>query len=546
MKKMIIYLLVLAFLPIRLLAGDYVEVINTAPVKNEEGRRVIYEMNVGMFTPEGTFSAASRQLDELKKLGIDIVWLMPVYPRGGGINSPYAATDFKQVNPSYGTVSDMRDFVARAHELNMEVWLDWVPNHTATDAKWVTSHPEYYVKNGNGFVHPNNYGDVYQLDYNNAELQKAMNDCLKLWIDQADIDGFRCDYISSKEIPASYWQTTIPEIKSYKSGKTITFLGEADIAGDATRLKTVGFDYDYAWAFQSSLARYGAGGIYSASLKANVDKLVSTQSGISFGRMVYLTNHDQNYNEGKKTLAEKYGDNRYPLSVLIATAWGMPLLYNGQEVGGNQVLDYFHDTKINWSVRDDKMYNTWRTLTALKHAVPAFRDGRTTATHHTLTWLDVADSQHILAYTCRYGDSEALVVLNFNTEAVSATVSGIAEGDWSLWLDSESVSKGVSRRQTHLNATHLFSLEAKGYQVYVKGTYPEEAPTASHIHAPAQDSHRMIKGKAVSDSAYSLSGQRISRGRPLGPGIYISQGRKYLVTNSNNEDPAARVESSSY
>ena len=543
---MIIYLLVLAFLPIRLLAGDYVEVINTAPVKNEEGRRVIYEMNVGMFTPEGTFSAASRQLDELKKLGIDIVWLMPVYPRGGGINSPYAATDFKQVNPSYGTVSDMRDFVARAHELNMEVWLDWVPNHTATDAKWVTSHPEYYVKNGNGFVHPNNYGDVYQLDYNNAELQKAMNDCLKLWIDQADIDGFRCDYISSKEIPASYWQTTIPEIKSYKSGKTITFLGEADIAGDATRLKTVGFDYDYAWAFQSSLARYGAGGIYSASLKANVDKLVSTQSGISFGRMVYLTNHDQNYNEGKKTLAEKYGDNRYPLSVLIATAWGMPLLYNGQEVGGNQVLDYFHDTKINWSVRDDKMYNTWRTLTALKHAVPAFRDGRTTATHHTLTWLDVADSQHILAYTCRYGDSEALVVLNFNTEAVSATVSGIAEGDWSLWLDSESVSKGVSRRQTHLNATHLFSLEAKGYQVYVKGTYPEEAPTASHIHAPAQDSHRMIKGKAVSDSAYSLSGQRISRGRPLGPGIYISQGRKYLVTNSNNEDPAARVESSSY
>ena len=546
MKKMIIYLLVLAFLPIRLLAGDYVEVINTAPVKNEEGRRVIYEMNVGMFTPEGTFSAASRQLDELKKLGIDIVWLMPVYPRGGGINSPYAATDFKQVNPSYGTVSDMRDFVARAHELNMEVWLDWVPNHTATDAKWVTSHPEYYAKNGNGFVHPNNYGDVYQLDYNNAELQKAMNDCLKLWIDQADIDGFRCDYISSKEIPASYWQTTIPEIKSYKSGKTITFLGEADIAGDATRLKTVGFDYDYAWAFQSSLARYGAGGIYSASLKANVDKLVSTQSGISFGRMVYLTNHDQNYNEGKKTLAEKYGDNRYPLSVLIATAWGMPLLYNGQEVGGNQVLDYFHDTKINWSVRDDKMYNTWRTLTALKHAVPAFRDGRTTATHHTLTWLDVADSQHILAYTCRYGDSEALVVLNFNTEAVSATVSGIAEGDWSLWLDSESVSKGVSRRQTHLNATHLFSLEAKGYQVYVKGTYPEEAPTASHIHAPAQDSHRMIKGKAVSDSAYSLSGQRISRGRPLGPGIYISQGRKYLVTNSNNEDPAARVESSSY
>ena len=534
MKKMIIYLLVLAFLPIRLLAGDYVEVINTAPVKNEEGRRVIYEMNVGMFTPEGTFSAASRQLDELKNLGIDIVWLMPVYPRGGGINSPYAATDFKQVNPSYGTVSDMRDFVARAHELNMEVWLDWVPNHTATDAKWVATHPEYYLRNGSTFVHPNNYGDVYQLDYNNPELRKAMNDCLKFWIDQADIDGFRCDYISSREIPASYWQTTIPEIKNYKSGKTITFLGEADIAGDATRLKAAGFDYDYAWGFQSALSRYGAGGIYSASLKANVDKLVSTQNGISFGRMLYLTNHDQNYNEGKKTLAEKYGDNRYPLSVLIATAWGMPLLYNGQEVGGNQVLDYFHDTKINWSVRDEKMYNTWRTLTALKHAVPAFQDGRTMADHHTLTWHEVTNSQNVLAYTCRYGDSEALIVLNFSTEAVDATVTDIAEGDWSLWLDSESISKGVSRKQVRLNATHQFSLEAKGYRVYVKGTFQEENMASTDIQKPKSDSRWPV---------YSLNGQRIRRNRPLGPGIYISYGRIYVI---NNEDPAAWVESSSY
>ena len=543
MKRIILYLL--ALLPVSLIAGDYVEEINAAPGKNVEGCRVIYEMNVGMFTPEGTFTAASQQLGRLKRLGVDVVWLMPVYPRGGGINSPYAATDFRQVNPSYGTVSDLKAFVTQAHELDMEVWLDWVPNHTATDAIWVTSHPEYYVRNGSAFVHPNNYGDVYQLDYSNAELRKAMNDCLKFWIDQTDIDGFRCDYISSKEIPASYWQTTIPEIKDYKSGKTITFLGEADIAGDATRLKAVGFDYDYAWGFQTALVRYGAGGVYTASLKANVDKLVSTQAGISFGRMVYLTNHDQNYNEGKKTLTEKYGGNRYPLSVLIATAWGMPLIYNGQETGGNQVLDYFHDTKIDWAVSDDKMYNTWRTLTALKHAVPAFRDGRTTADHHTLTWLDVTDSQNVLAYTCRYGDSEALVVLNFSTEAVNATVSGLAEGDWSLWLDSETISKGVSRRQAHLKATHLFSLEAKGYQVYVKGTYPEEEQAASHIHTPAQDSHTMTNSKARSEAAYALNGQRISHGRPLRPGIYICQGRKYLVTASNNEDPAARVESSS-
>jgi 1,4-alpha-glucan branching enzyme len=177
--------------PLQVQAGDFVDDINTAATKNEAGHQVIYEMNVGSFTQAGTFAAAQQKLGELKALGIDIVWLMPVYPRGGGINSPYAPINFQQTNPTYGTIADLRAFVTAAHALNMEVWLDWVPNHTATNADWVTTHPEYYKKNGNNFVHPNNYNDVYQLNYGNADLQRAMNDCLKFWIDQADIDGYR-------------------------------------------------------------------------------------------------------------------------------------------------------------------------------------------------------------------------------------------------------------------------------------------------------------------------------------------------------------------
>ena len=130
------------------LAADYVDAINSATAKNEAGHQVIYEMNVGSFTTEGTFAVAQQRLGELKALGVDIVWLMPIYPRGGGINSPYAATDFQQTNPNYGTIADLKALVNAAHTLNMEVWLDWVPNHTATDAKWVTEHPEYYKKNG--------------------------------------------------------------------------------------------------------------------------------------------------------------------------------------------------------------------------------------------------------------------------------------------------------------------------------------------------------------------------------------------------------------
>ena len=485
MKRIIIYLL--ALLPLQMLAADYVDAINSAAAKNETGHQVIYEMNIGSFTAEGTLAAAQQQLDELKTLGIDIVWLMPIYPRGGGINSPYAATDFQQVNPAYGTVSDLKAFVAAAHELHMQVWLDWVPNHTATNATWVTTHPEYYKKNGNSFVHPNNYSDVYQLNYGSAALQKAMNDCLKFWIDEADIDGYRCDYISSNDIPVAYWQTAIPEIKGYKTGKTITFLGEADIAQDVTRLKSVGFDYDYAWGYQGSLASYGSSGVYAAPLKTNADKLLTASGSVSFSRMLYLTNHDQNWNESKKTLIEKYGANRYPLTVLAYTLYGMPLIYNGQETGGNQALNYFEDTKINWSTKDAKMLNTLRTLTALKHAAPALGD------QVAVNWVTLSPANaNVLAFTRKVSlpsgetgeGAEILVVLNMGNTATTATLTGLSAGAWSLWLNSETVRQGTSRKQQYLSASQNIALDAKGYRVYVRGTYPEEALPAPEVYTP--------------------------------------------------------------
>lgn len=515
---------VMLLLPQSMLAGDYVDAINMAAGQRAAGRRVIYEMNVGAFTAEGTLNAAQEKLEQLKKLGVDIVWLMPIYPRGGGINSPYAATNFQQVNPAYGTVEDLKQFVAYAHQLDMEVWLDWVPNHTATDADWVTTHPEYYVKNGGQMVHPNGYGDVWQLDYSNAALVQAMNDCLKFWIDQADVDGYRCDYISSSYIPASYWETTIPMIKSYKEGKTITFLGETDIANDATRLKTVGFDYDYAWQYQTSLLNFGTSGIYAASLKANANKLINMQENISFGRMVYLTNHDQNWNEEKKTLVQKYGNNRYPLTVLAHTIWGMPLIYNGQEIGGNQALNYFTDTKIDWNNTDEKMCNTLRTLNALKHDVPAFTDGGTVATHHTVNWLESASNQ-VLAYICKYGDSEAVVVINLSNATVETTISGLTPADYGLWLNSETIAEGVSRQQVSLTATQSFKLDAKGYRVYVKGVFSEEnSGQASQIEDLVKEDVTHYDDSRLNDRTYSLGGTIVS-GRQH-KGIYIKNGHK--------------------
>ncbi len=458
-------------------AQDFVESINQSS-RAEAGHRVIYEMNVGSFTQQGTFAAAQQRLSELKNLGVDIVWLMPIYPRGGGINSPYAATNFQKVNPAYGSINDLKNFVSRAHQLNMLVWLDWVPNHTATNADWVSQHPEYYTKSNGQMIHPNGYGDVYELNYGNSALQTAMNNCLKFWIDQADVDGYRCDYVASPTIPNTYWQSAISQLKNYKN-KNIEFLAESNLTWDHYLDNVnVGFSYDYAWSFQTDLVNLGNG--TSASSLKNIGTTMIDASKYNFSRMLYITNHDQNWNEGNHTLSAKYGDNRYLFTVFYYTLYGMPLLYNGQEIGGEQALNYFNDDKINWNSVDNKMKNTVRTLCALKHNQAAMGD------KVAVNWLNTNNS-NVLAYSRKSGNSEVLVILNLATSQKTVSISGLNAGSWSQWLNSSNIASGVSRSSLNISATQSFTIPAKGYSVYVREGAASNPTYNGEVYTPYLD-----------------------------------------------------------
>ena len=431
----------------------------SSAAKYDFGHWVIYEMNVGSFTQQGTFNAAADNLQNLKSLGIDIIWLMPIYVRDGGLNSPYAARDFQTPNPSYGSINDLKNFVAKAHQLEMEVWLDWVPNHTANNHPWLNEHPDFYASD----LHPF-YSDVSQLNYENQNLRNTMTGILKYWIDQADIDGYRCDMISSPYIPNDYWTAAIPELKNYKPGKTITMLGEADYT-DGTRLFGNGFDYDYAWWFQETGLWKTVGGSSNAgSLKSVCDNIVNDNRYSNLDRMVYLTNHDVNYNHNVK-LSDMYGDNRYAFTVVIFTLYGMPLIYNGQEIGGEQVISYFTDSKIDWNNVDFKMYNTIKVLANLKHNVNAFRDGRTPDERGSVNWIH-SDGQ-VAAYIRRNGNSEALVVLNLGDET-SITLNGVSEGNYVQYLDSRTIANEISEKTVSLSSNPTINLDRRGYHVYVK------------------------------------------------------------------------------
>ena len=133
---------------------------------------VLYEMNIRQLTPEGTLSAAEKKLDFLHSMGIDAIWMMPIYPIGeenrkGSLGSYYSIQDYCAVNPEFGTMEDFDSFVAKAHSLGMKILLDWVANHTARNAKWLkTKSADWYEREADGTAKiPWDWSDTAKLNY---------------------------------------------------------------------------------------------------------------------------------------------------------------------------------------------------------------------------------------------------------------------------------------------------------------------------------------------------------------------------------------------
>ena len=450
--------------------GQLTRIIGAGPCTFVPNQYVIYELDLYNFTSAGTLAAAQQRLDYLTDLGIDIIWLMPIHPRGvqgriGSLGSPYAPRDYHAVNSDFGTIADLKSFVAAAHQRGMQVWLDWVANHTAKDNVWITQHRDYY---NSTLTSPNGYGDVYQLDYSKEATQLAMIEAMQYWIDQVDIDGYRCDYISSNTIPTSFWTRAIKALKEYKPGKTITMLGEGDMANSVPRLLVCGWDYDYAWGFQSALVnnKTNPTGVLNQCKNLTGDLRFTDVS-----RMVYLTNHDQNYSSNMTT---QYGNNVYAFTVLTFTLYGMPMLYNGQETGYlmSRKLDYFNRTPINWNTVDNKMLNTVKALTAFKHSCDALIDyGERSSEVKFLT----TSNNNVIAYTRHHNNQTALMVLNLGTSSVTASVYGLEPGEWKLAIDVDNISAGMTAIPVTMNTTQSFTVPAGGYKVYYKGEPVEPA-----------------------------------------------------------------------
>jgi len=285
---------------------------------------VIYQIFVRAFSPAGDFSGVTSRLDDLHSLGVNILWLMPIHPDGqtkkkGSLGSPYAVRDYYAIDPALGTKDDLHRLIAEAHRRQMKVIIDMVANHTAWDSVMM-AHPEFYKKDKDGHItFPYDWTDVAALDYSNPKLRRYMTDMLLYWIRDFDLDGFRCD--AAGEIPTDFWEHARVELEHTKPD--IMMLAEAS----KPELLRSAFDIDYSWPLLSTTNDVEMNGAPASAIQTNLE-----QQKALFPKGALHMRVSDDHDELRATT--RYG---YPgaiaASALMFTLDGVPLIYNGMEVG---------------------------------------------------------------------------------------------------------------------------------------------------------------------------------------------------------------------
>ena len=410
------------------------------------GDIIMYEVNLWAFSQRGNLQGVTEKLDHLKELGVNVVWLMPIYEIGElkGVGSPYAIRNYKKINPAFGSLEDLRTLVKEAHNRDMAVILDWVANHTAWDHAWIQQNPGWYTKDASGnIISPDGMGwnDVADLNFGSSAMRKEMIQAMKYWILEANVDGFRCDYADG--VPNDFWKQAIDTLRNIPNRDLIMFAeaGKKDLLSS-------GFDLIFGWNFYGKLKE-----VYekNASVSIVTSAHTSDYSGIPEGKHMlrWITNHDQNAWED--TPVNTFGGQKGAMAAWVVTSYmgGVPLIYNGQEVGFNQKIPFFQNSsaKIDWSANTD-ILDQYRKLIAFRQGSAAVRQGS----------LETFNSSDVMAFRKSVQGEEVVVLVNLRNDAKEVVIPSSVTGDG--WTDV------ITGQTTTLPESIL--LDAFEYRIFYK------------------------------------------------------------------------------
>ena len=382
----------------------------------------IYEINTRQFTPEGTFRAAEAHLPELKDLGVEIIWFMPIQEIGvegrkGTLGSYYAIKDYCSFNHEFGTREDFVSFVNRAHELGMKVILDWVANHTAPDSEWTKREGWHYRDSLGNLMVQYDWTDIAKLNYENEDMRKEMLKAMHFWMDEIGIDGFRCDVAG--EVPTDFWEMAMADLRlTHPDMFTL-----AENNDKAQELTASAFNMYYGWDLQNTMRKLAKGEISVDDLWSffeQQDTLIRKEAI----RMNFTSNHDENSWNG--TEFEWFGEEgAATYAAFTYVIPGMPLIYTGQEFGNHKRLEFFE--KDGFERKHAEQFEMYKSLNAMRRDNPALWSPELGAPMTRIA----NDNPAIFSCARVLEDNVVLGIFNFSAEPQTVTLQTAGlEGDY--------------------------------------------------------------------------------------------------------------------
>lgn len=322
---------------------------------------IMYSIFVRNYSPEGTFEAVRRDLDRIKDLGVDVIWLLPIHPIGekarkGTLGSPYAIRDYRAVNSEYGTLDDFKRLAEDIHRRGMKIIIDVVYNHTSPDSWLAQHHPEWFYRRPDGSFgnRIGDWTDVIDLDYSHSELWDYQIETLKQWA--AIVDGFRCDV--APLVPLKFWLRARKEVEAVRPGclwlaesvepRFITYCRGHGIPALSDSEIYQAFDIAYDYDIFDDFRDYHLGRLPLARYAEAMNRQEYLYPE-NYVKLRCLENHD-NPRAGFVIPDERALRN---WTAFLFFQKGMTLLYAGQEVSADHRPDLFEKDPIPWDSGKD-------------------------------------------------------------------------------------------------------------------------------------------------------------------------------------------------
>ena len=412
---------------------------------------IMYEVNIRQYTKEGTFKAFEKHLERIKELGVDIIWFMPIHEIGelnrkGSLGSYYSVKDYKSINPEFGTIEDFNSLVKKIHDLDMKVIIDWVANHTSFDHIWVEEKKfDWYNLDSNGNLQPPNgtdWWDVADLNYDNSAMKDEMIECMKFWVENSNIDGYRCDV--ADWVPIDFWNQCRKELDKIKD---VFMLAEAE----NPELHKDAFDMTYGWHLHFVMNEIANGNKNSLDILDYLNNKSKDFPNDAY-RLHFTSNHDEN--SWKGSTIERLGNSLKTFAALTVTLEGMPLIYNGQEANLSKRLKFFEKDSIDW--KNYELSEFYKNLFTMKKNNQALWNGKYGGN------IELISNENDSINLCFIRQKEKNKVVSFYNLSNDSTVCNVESKNLNgIYYDYE------TKKEVTFNDKEKISLSPWEFKIYI-------------------------------------------------------------------------------